>query len=264
MSLSRIILSGAVLAVAGAAALATAEAQVTGPGPLERRANRDTRENLVPRRTRFVLPQNSPPRYSPLIVELRVTLDERGRVGEVRPLGTARETYSFYIPKALGGEVLAFTPVMDGRPPAPDYQAYVTSAMDAVRQWQYDAPANGPIAFDVKFGFPFSGSSNEVLVLWDGLTVASTAPRGGPTKVKDVAPVYPPIAQSARVQGTVMIEAQVEPDGHVSNARALRSIPLLDQAAVDAVMQWEFTPTLVNGARVPFVVITNLQFTLMF
>jgi protein TonB len=83
-------------------------------------------------------------------------------------------------------------------------------------------------------------------------------------KVKDVAPIYSPIAQSARVQGRVIVEAQVEPDGHVSNARALRSIPLLDKAAVDAVMQWQFGPTLVDGKPVSVVVITVLTFTLMF
>ena len=47
------------------------------------------------------------------------------------------------------------------------------------------------------------------------------------------------IAQTARVQGIVIIEATIAPNGHVVGARVLRSIPLLDQAAVDAVMQWE-------------------------
>jgi protein TonB len=55
----------------------------------------------------------------------------------------------------------------------------------------------------------------------------------------------------------------VEPDGRVSTARVLRSIPLLDKAATDLVMQWEFTPTLVNGKPVPVVVTTTLEFTLM-
>jgi TonB family protein len=136
--------------------------------------------------------------------------------------------------------------------------------MDAVRQWQYDAPANGPVGFDVKFGFPFSPLSNEVRVLGEGLTVASIAQGVGPRKVKDVAPVYPPIAMLARIQGTVIIEANVEPNGHVRNARVLRSIPLLDEAAKDAVMLWQFTPPLVNGKPVPVVVTTTLQFTLMF
>ena len=66
-------------------------------------------------------------------------------------------------------------------------------------------------------------------------------------KVKDVKPVYPPIAQSARVQGVVIVEAIIDADGKVADARVLRSIPLLDQAALDAVQQWEFTPTLLNG-----------------
>ena len=65
--------------------------------------------------------------------------------------------------------------------------------------------------------------------------------------MKNVNPVYPPIAQSARVQGIVIIEATIGPDGRVKDAKVLRSIPLLDQAALDAVKQWQFTPTLLNG-----------------
>jgi protein TonB len=156
----------------------------------------------------------------------------------------------------MGGEILGFFPVLEGRSPAPaDYQAFVNSALNAVRQWQYAAPANGPIAFDVTFGFAHSS----VHVLWEGLG----SPGIGPRRVKYVEPAYPPIAQSARVEGTVIVEMHVEPDGRVSTARVLRSIPLLDKAATDLVMQWEFTPTLVNGKPVPVVVTTTLEFTLM-
>jgi protein TonB len=83
-----------------------------------------------------------------------------------------------------------------------------------------------------------------------------------PTKVKDVKPVYPPIAQSARVQGVVIIEATIGADGSVQNARVLRSIPLLDAAALDAVKQWQFTPTLLNGVPVPVIMTVTVQFTL--
>jgi len=83
-------------------------------------------------------------------------------------------------------------------------------------------------------------------------------------KVKEVAPVYPPIAQSARIQGIVIIEARVEPDGHVSNARVVEGIPLLDQEAIDAAVQWEFTPTVLNGKPVPVLVTIAVQFTLKF
>ncbi len=83
-----------------------------------------------------------------------------------------------------------------------------------------------------------------------------------PTKTKHVAPTYPPIAQSARVQGVVIIEAVIGPNGKVQDARVLRSIPLLDQAALDAVKQWEFTPTLLNNTPVPVIMTVTVQFTL--
>src|SRR5207237_402976 len=67
-----------------------------------------------------------------------------------------------------------------------------------------------------------------------------------PRKIKDVKPVYPPEAQQDRGPGMVGIEATIDPSGHVSNAIVRRSIPLLDAAAVAAVRQWEFTPTVVN------------------
>jgi protein TonB len=83
-----------------------------------------------------------------------------------------------------------------------------------------------------------------------------------PTKTRNINPVYPQIAQSARVQGVVIIEATISPTGKVVDARVLRSIPLLDQAALDAVRQWEYTPTLLNGVPVPVIMTVTVQFTL--
>lgn len=83
-----------------------------------------------------------------------------------------------------------------------------------------------------------------------------------PVKVRDVPPIYPQIAQAARVQGMVILEATIGADGQVLNARVLRSVPLLDQAALDAVGQWRFTPTLLNGVPVPVVMTVTVQFTL--
>jgi len=82
-----------------------------------------------------------------------------------------------------------------------------------------------------------------------------------PTKIKDVKPVYPAIAQSARVAGVVTIEATIGPDGKVMDATVVRSVPLLDQAALDAVRQWEYTPTLLNGVPVPVLVTVTINFT---
>jgi TonB family protein len=83
-----------------------------------------------------------------------------------------------------------------------------------------------------------------------------------PVKTKDARPVYPDIAQSTRVQGVVILEAIIDPDGTVANARVLRSIPLLDAAALSAVSQWQFTPTQLNGQPVAVIMTVTVNFTL--
>ncbi len=83
-----------------------------------------------------------------------------------------------------------------------------------------------------------------------------------PRKTRNVQPVYPQIAQSARVQGRVIIEATIDRSGKVTETRVLRSIPLLDQAALDAVRQWEYEPTLLNGVPVPVIMTVTVNFAL--
>ena len=83
-----------------------------------------------------------------------------------------------------------------------------------------------------------------------------------PQKIAHVDPVYPLIAQTARVQGTVIIEATIGVDGTVTDARILRSVALLDQAALDAVKQWRYTPTLLNGQPVPVIMTVTVSFAL--
>ena len=82
-----------------------------------------------------------------------------------------------------------------------------------------------------------------------------------PIKMNDVKPVYPEIARNAGVTGVVIIEATVGADGKVIDAKVLRSVPLLDQAALDAVRQWEYSPTLLNGVPVPVVMTVTIRFT---
>jgi protein TonB len=83
-----------------------------------------------------------------------------------------------------------------------------------------------------------------------------------PTKVRDVRPVYPAIARQARIQGVVIIEATISPQGTIQDAKVLRSIPLLDHAALEAVRQWEYEPTYLNGVPVPVIVTVTVRFTL--
>ena len=83
-----------------------------------------------------------------------------------------------------------------------------------------------------------------------------------PKKLKDVPPDYPPLAQEARVQGVVIMEVRIDEHGMVGDVRTLRSIPLLDQAAIDAVKQWQYTPTLMNGVAVPVRMTVTVNFSL--
>ena len=82
-----------------------------------------------------------------------------------------------------------------------------------------------------------------------------------PIRIKEVPPVYPAIAQSARVSGDVVIEATVDEEGKVADARVVKSVPLLDQAALDAVKQWEYRPSLLNGVPTPVVMTITVKFT---
>ena len=247
----------------------------TTPGPVERAAKSITPENPIPRRI-FSVPPAYPAEARAVdasaVVSLRVTLDRSGRIAEIRPMNNP------------------FVRVPQGAPSSPDAlrsvgDALTASATRALSQWQYEAPADGPISFTVAFNFQpgvettsvqesrnqpsvgggsFAGGGLAPLAPW---AAAEGAVRVGgnvraPARTRGATPVYPPIAQSARVQGVVIMEAVIGPDGRVRDVRVLRSIPLLDQAAIDAVKQWEYEPTLLNGVPVPVVITVTVQFTL--
>ena len=83
-----------------------------------------------------------------------------------------------------------------------------------------------------------------------------------PALVSRVEPEYPRLAMMAQVQGVVILEAVVDRQGRVENVEILRSIPLLDKAAIAAVQQWRYSPLLLNGKAERFVVTVTLSFSL--
>jgi protein TonB len=83
-----------------------------------------------------------------------------------------------------------------------------------------------------------------------------------PKQLKRVQPVYPDIAKQARVQGVVILECTISPQGKVTDVKVLRGIPLLDASAIDAVKQWVYTPTLLNGVPVPVIMTVTVNFKL--
>ncbi|HYT68601.1 MAG TPA: energy transducer TonB [Vicinamibacterales bacterium] len=110
-------------------------------------------------------------------------------------------------------------------------------------------------------GSPFSEPFEQTVARLQPLRVGGNIV--APTKTKDVKPAYPPEAQTAHVQGVMIVEALVDANGKMANARILRSIPILDAAALDAVSQWEFTPTLLNGAPVSVIMTVTVNFSMM-
>jgi protein TonB len=93
-----------------------------------------------------------------------------------------------------------------------------------------------------------------------------TVPVGGqiqpPRKIKNVAPIYPTIAQSSRVQGKVVLEALIGLDGRVDHVRVLQPVALLTEPAIAAVRQWVFTPTKLNGEPVQVIMTVTVDFRL--
>ena len=83
-----------------------------------------------------------------------------------------------------------------------------------------------------------------------------------PRKIGDLRPVYPEIARAAHVEGTVILEAVLDTSGRVTQLRVIQSSPMLDQAALDAVKQWRYTPSLYGGHPVSVLMTITVRFTL--
>lgn len=83
-----------------------------------------------------------------------------------------------------------------------------------------------------------------------------------PQRVSFAQPAYPAIAKSARVQGVVEVSIVIDVTGKVVSAEVVKSIPQLDRAAIDAVKQWKYAPTVANGAAVPVTMVVQVAFSL--
>ena len=131
------------------------------------------------------------------------------------------------------------------------------AAMDAVRQWIYEPRVidgkpremifTTSVTFQIEEGQPRARAEvtkGEELPGIKPLRITSEIQQ--PKMIKRVEAVYPQIARQARIEGTVIVEATTDIYGRVQTVKVLRSIPLLDQAAIDAVRQWVYEPFLVN------------------
>ena len=80
--------------------------------------------------------------------------------------------------------------------------------------------------------------------------------------IRQPKPAYPPLARSARIQGVVKVTAVIGKDGSIQNLQLVSGHPLLVQSAQDAVRQWLYKPTLLNGEAVEVITQIDVNFTL--
>jgi TonB family protein len=169
------------------------------------------------------------------IVILEATTDTHGRVASVK--------------------VLRSIPALD------------QAAMEAVKQWVYEPMIIGgkpmPVVFTVtvRFSLKEGGASNALETFAAGAAIA-TKDIKPPRLLTEVPPVYPEAARAAAVSGVVILGVKTDETGRVANTIVLRSIPLLDQAAIDAVRQWVYEPFVQDGKAVPVVFTVTVRFQL--
>lgn len=122
------------------------------------------------------------------------------------------------------------------------------------------------VPFGIPFGIPYSLDEAPAPEIVDSTAPSAPVRPGGnvraPRKRHHVSPIYPSVALAARLQGTVVLEATIDENGNMVNLRVLESIPLLDGAAIEAVRQWKYEPTLLNGRPVPILMSVSVRFEL--
>ena len=80
--------------------------------------------------------------------------------------------------------------------------------------------------------------------------------------VRKVQPTYPPLARQARIQGTVVLQAQISKSGDIENLQLISGHPMLAPAAIEAVKQWKYKPYLLNGEPVEVETTVQVNFSL--
>jgi len=166
-------------------------------------------------------------------------------------------------------------------PAAPRPFVYVPPSDHAATAARVDVPSADaePATWSGPATAPFGLSTGVTTLLPPRPEVQPTAPQAAPKNVVNgplrltsgvesaklvygPSPVYPQLAKAARSQGVVKLEAIIAADGSIRNLRVVSGPPLLVGAALDAVKQWRYHPTLLNGVAVEVLTEIDVNFTL--
>jgi protein TonB len=233
-----------------------------------------TLDDSLPRRSRFALAPISMAAHAAVVMAL-ILVPIFGSADLPEPTSSVR---AFLVePPSIGA------PPPPPPPPAPAASAASRSTPQPAKATAFVAPVETPdvIAQDTGLDLGIEGgvpggveggvAGGVVGGIVGGLPAEAPPPVapirvGGkivePRKLRHVDPDYPMLARDARIRGVVILEAIIGADGRVNSVKVLRSVPLLDEAAIKAVRQWVYTPTLLGGVPVPVIMNITLQFSL--
>ena len=208
------------------------------------------------------VPADIDQRLGRVLVQLEANVAADGAVADIRLLSVS---------------IVAAKVVMTADPAAlrEDFDAMAKAAIASLRQWRFDRPASTPAAvrvpvyFDIvghrtSFGSirPTSGYPAEVTAVPPADILKVGGAIAAPKKLVNVPPRYPDDAAQAKAQGAVVLDVIIDAEGVPTDVQVAQSVPLLDAAAVEAVRQWRYEPTLMNGVAVPIAMTVTVNFTL--
>jgi TonB family protein len=182
-------------------------------------------------------------------VVLEAVIDETGKVGKVKVLRSVHPALDKAAAEAL--KQSTFESVVEAGKPKP-----VTLVFFA-RFWINPAKVGPEGRVSGVVGGVVGGVIGEVEP-----PVRAEGAISPPRLIKQVDPIYPEIARQSRIEGIVILEIMTDMYGRVQSAKVLRSIPLLDQAAIDAVRQWIYEPLLVDGKPRACIFTATVNFTI--
>jgi TonB family protein len=216
----------------------------------------------IVRKAPIEVPADLDPRLGRVLVQLESDVAADGAVTDVRLLAVS-----------VVAEKVEMT--ADPAELRDDFDAMVKTAIASLRQWRFDPPAGAPavvrvpIYFDVvgrrtTFGAirPMSGYPPHVTAVTPSDVLKVGGPIKAPKKLVNVPPRYPDDALQAKVQGEVVLDIVIDANGVPTDVQVAKSVPMLDAAAIEAVKQWRYEPTLMNGAPVPIAMTVTVGFTL--
>ena len=173
----------------------------------------------------------------------------------------------------LHATISASGTVSDVREVSAPAASLIDAAIEAVRQWKYSpALQDGiPVAVRLSVTINFVPPPRRTTGVLDpsAIDVVSSGPQGAvriggaisaPRQLKFVEPIMPAIARAARMSGIVFLEVTLSKTGRVVDTKVIRSAGVLDQAAIDAVQQWEYEPVLLNGQPVEVIMTVTVNF----